>query len=60
MISREPIEQKPSVKYLGVYINNKVKWKENIKAAASKVIRAIAMIRHAKKFIPKHTLKMLY
>ena len=60
VISGEPIEQKPFVKYLGVYINNKLKWKDHIKANASKVTRAIAMIRYTKKFIPKHTLKMLY
>ena len=60
VISGEPIEQKPSVKYLGVYIDNKLNWKDLIKAIASKVIRAIAMIRYTKKFIPKHALKMLY
>ena len=60
VISGEPIEQKPFVKYLGVYIDNKLKWKNHIKAVASKVTRAIAMIRYTKKFIPKHTLKMSY
>ena len=60
MISGEQIEQKPSVKYLGVHIDNKLKWKDQIKAVASKVTRAISMIRHAKKFLPKHTLKVLY
>ena len=60
MISGEQIEQKPSVKYLGVHIDNKLKWKDHIKAVASKVTRAISMIRHAKKFLPKHTLKVLY
>ena len=60
VISEEPIEQKPSVKYLGVYIDSKLKWKDHIKSVASKVTRAIAMIRYTKKFILKHTLKMLY
>ena len=41
MISGEPIEQKPSVKYLGVHIDNKLKWKYHIKAVASKVTRAV-------------------
>ena len=27
-ISGESIEQKPSVKYLGVHIDNKLKWKD--------------------------------
>ena len=60
MISGEPIAQKASVKYLGVNIDNKLKWKDHIKTVASKVTRAIVMIRYTKKFIPKHTLKMLY
>ena len=61
VISGEQIKQKPSVKYLGVHIDNKLKWKNHIKAVASKVTRAIAMIRHSKKFPPpKHTLKILY
>ena len=60
MISGEPIEQKPSVKYLGVHIDNKLKSKDQITAVASKVTWAIAMIRYTKRFIPKHTLKMLF
>ena len=60
VISGEPIQQKPSVKYLGVQIDNKLKWKDHIKAVALKVTRDIAMIRYTKKFIPRHTLKMLY
>ena len=45
---------------LFVSIDNKLKWKDHIKAVASKVTRAIAMIRYTKKFIPRHTLKILY
>ena len=52
MISGEQIEQKPSVKYLGVHIDNKLKRKNHIKAVASKVTRAIAMIRHSRKSPP--------
>ena len=59
-ISGESIEQKPSVKYLGVHIDNKLKWRDHIKSVALKVNRAIAIIRYYKKFNPKHTLKMLY
>ena len=56
----EPGKQKPSVKSLMVHIDNKLKWKDHIKAVASKVPRAIAMIKHTKKIISKLTLKMLY
>ena len=58
-ISGEPIEQKPSIKYLGVYIDDKLKCRGHIKAVTSKVTWAIAMIRHTKQFIPRHTLKMI-
>ena len=60
VISGEQIVQKPSVEYLGVLTDNKLTWKERIKTVAAKVTRAIAMLRHTRKFIPKHTLKMLY
>ena len=60
MISGEPIEEKPSIKYLGIHIDNKLKWREHKKGVVSKVTRAIAMIRHTKNFISRHTLKMLY
>ena len=52
VISGEPIEQKPSVKYLGVHIDNKLKWKDHITAVASKMTRAIAMIRYTTKIHP--------
>ena len=60
MISGELIEQKPSVKYPGARIDNRLNWKDHIKAVAAKVTRAIAMIRHTKEFIPIHMLKMLF
>ena len=44
MISEEQIKQNPSVEYLGVHIDNKLKWKNHIKAVALNVTRAIAMI----------------
>ena len=60
VLSGDLIQQKPSAKYLGVHIDSKLKWKEFTKAVAVKVTRAITLIRHTKKIIPKHTLKMLY
>ena len=59
-IPGELIEQKSSVKYLGIQIDNNLKWKEHIEAVSSKVTRAIGMIKYCKKFVPKYTLKMLY
>ena len=54
------MEEFTSIKYPGVHIDNRLKWKDYVKAVTSKVTRAIAMIRHTKNLIPRHTLKMLY
>ena len=43
MVSGEQIEQTPSIKHLGVHIDSKLKWKDHIKAVASKVTGVIAM-----------------
>ena len=59
-ISGKPIEQKASVKYLGIQIDSQLKWKDHIEVVSSKGTRAIRMIKYSKKFIPKYTLKILY
>ena len=59
-ISGEAIEQKTSVKYLGVILDNQMKWKDHISLVSSKVSRAIGMIKYAKKVLPTNLLKMLY
>ena len=60
-ISGEAIEQKTSVKYLGVILDDQMKWKDHINLVSSKVsIRAIGMIKYAKKVLLTNLLKMLY
>ena len=44
MISEEQIKQNPYLEYLGIHIDNKLKWKNHIKAVALTVTWAIAMI----------------
>ena len=56
----EPIEQKICVKYLGIQINSKLKWKEQVASVSLKVSRAMEMIKYAKKFLPTEKLKLLY
>ena len=56
----ESKEQRPSLKYSGFHIDNMLKLKDHIKAVASRVSQAMAVIRLAKKFIPRHTPIMLY
>ena len=59
-ISGEAIEQKTSVKYLGVILDNQMKWIDHINLISSKVSRAIGIIKCAKKVLPFNLLKMLY
>jgi len=47
LILGEPMEQN-----LGVHIDNKLKWKDHIKAVASKVKQATAMVKHTKNIHP--------
>ena len=59
-ISGEVVEQKKSVKYLGVILNAQMKWKDHISLISSKVSRAIVMIKYAKNVLPTNFSKMLY
>ena len=52
-ISEELIQQKTSVKYLGIQIDNQLKWKEHVASVSRKVSRAIGMIKYAKKILPQ-------
>ena len=59
-ISEEAVEQKTSVKYLGVVLGNQMNWKDHISLISLKVSRAIGIIKYAKKVLPLNLLKMLY
>ena len=59
-ISEEAIEQKTSVKYLGVILDNQMKWKDHISLISSKVSRNFGIMKYAKKVLPLNLLKMLY
>ena len=59
-ISGEAIEQKTSVKYLGVVLDNQMKWKDHISLISSKIFRVIGIIKYAKKVLPFNLLKILY
>ena len=52
--------KKISNKYLGVQIDNQLKWKYRISQVSSKVVCAIGCIKCARKFLPRETLRMLY
>ena len=59
-ISNESIEQVPSKKYLGVRIDDKLKWKSQVDALATKISRAIGLIKYAKRSLPLKTIQGLY
>ena len=54
------IEQKEYIKYLGVYINNNLKWTEHIKHVNNKIAKNIGILRKLRYFAPLRLLKQLY
>ena len=51
-ISRERMEQRTCVKYLGAQIDNHMKRKDHATLVSPKVSQAIGMIKYAKIFLP--------
>ena len=49
-VNNETIEQKESIKFLGVIIDESLSWKEHINVIASKISRTIGVISRAKFF----------
>ena len=56
----EPILQRNPAKYLGIQIDNQLKWKDHISQVSSKVVQSIGYIKYARRFLPRDTLRMLY
>ena len=48
------------MKYLGVRIDNKLKWKAHVDDKAIKIIRANAMLCKTRDFVSKGILKSIY
>ena len=59
-IRNDDLEVAQKTKYLGVQIDNKLHWKEQIKTVSSKVSRAIGFVKHAKSILPENTLRNMY
>ena len=49
-----------STRYLGVYIDSYLEWKEHIISVSNKVSRALGILKYAKSFLPLESLKTLY
>jgi len=54
------IEQVTHIKFLGLFIDQKLNWRNEISNRCNQISRNIAIITRLKKTIPKHTLKILY
>ena len=59
-VTEEFTERKTCVKYLGIQIDDQLRWKEHVASVSLKVSRATVMIKYSKKFLPTETLKWLY
>ena len=51
---------KNCVKYLGVYINDKLTWKNQIDLICSKLSRVCGMVFKLRHYVPLSTLKLVY
>ena len=47
-------------KYLGVQIDDKLQWDRHIEHVKAKALRALGLIKHAKKFLPLGDLQKMY
>ena len=59
-INRQAIEEKDIVKYLRIFIDSKLTFKQHITAISKKVLRAIGMMYKLRPFVAKNILKMIY
>ena len=59
-IDNNPIKQSHHIKYLGVFINDNLNWKQQIKELCSKVARGSWALNQLKHFVDEQTLRYVY
>ena len=59
-IDNVPIEQVPSVKSLGMHIDEKLTWHSYVDKLCKKIASAIGAIKRVKPFVPQSTLLNIY
>lgn len=52
--------EKKSIKYLGVFIDSYLNWKEHIHELSKKISRGISVLLKLRKFVSTHTLLVYY
>ena len=60
VVDNHPINEVHHTKFLGVIIDNKLKWKEHIYYISKKIAKCIGVIVKARKVFDKVTLLSLY
>jgi Reverse transcriptase (RNA-dependent DNA polymerase) len=60
ILNGHSIEQVECTKFLGVYIDNKLNWKQHIQHVSSKISKAVGMINSVKNKLSKTTMLLLY
>ncbi len=59
-IGNEEIEQKPNVKFLGITIDEHLKWKDHIACTKNKISKIVYRLKMVKNTLPQKSLKILY
>ena len=59
-IDNNPIKQSHHIKYLGVFIDDNLNWKQQIKEQCSKVARGSWALNQLKHFVDEQTLRSVY
>ena len=59
-IGDQKINMITDTKYLGVQIDDKLQWDRHIEQVKTKALRALGLIKHAKKFLPSGDLQKMY
>ena len=59
-IGDQKIHMITDTKYLGVQIDDKLQWDRHIEHVKAKALRALGLIKHAKKFLPSGDLQKMY
>ena len=54
------LEVASKIKYLGVYLDNSLDWKDQVRAVSLEVSRGLGLLKHANKFLPLSALTSLY
>ena len=59
-IGNEELEQKKSVKFLGITIDDHLTWQDHIISVKNKISQTLYNFKMIKTLMPKHVLKTLY